>query len=785
MTITRRRAVAAVALVVVVVLVLAVAGGTAALRRSYATVEGESRLLGLDAMAEVERDANGVPHIYAQTSHDLFYLQGYVTASDRLWELEFLRRIGQARLSEIFGRATLETDKFVRTVGWYRAARREAEELAPETRAVLDAYADGVNKFVETHRDTPPLEFLVLGVSWEPWRAADTVVIGKLMAWDLSGNWQSELARANVAARLGPEALRVLFPDLPPATPAIFATDEGAIARVPGAEQLDELLGRATRSEIGSNNWVVSGARTTTGAPLLANDPHLGVRNPSIWYLAHLAGAGFDVEGFSIPGTAGVVIGHNARIAWGVTNLGADVEDLYVERQDPGDPRRFRFKDAFEPGLVLRDEIRVKGEAPVPLEIVETRHGPVITPVTSGVKETLALRWTALEPGHLLDALIRLDRASSWQEFRDALRLWDVPGQNFVYADVAGHIGYQATGKIPIRASGDGTMPVAGWDGQHEWTGFIPFDALPSRLDPPEGLIVTANQRVADDYPYFISAEFNPGFRAQRIRQLLREKDKLSADDFARIQMDATDVSAERFLAFLRGMPVKSARATKAQALLRDWDGTMLAELAAPAIFQSWLLHLAQRTFKDKLGDDLYQGYLADFARPALYDMVRTPDHPWFVVLADPIHRGRDELAAIALEDALDELAAKLGPDLTSWQWGKLHTITFDHPLGAVLPQVFNIGPFPNRGAPHTVDNGPYDPRKPYAQTGHPSLRMIVDLSDLDASQVIYPTGQAGQPFAKHWGDLTRRYLDGQLVSLRFTKGELGPLEGTLVFKPR
>ncbi len=784
MKLTRRRAVAAVALLILGVFILGVAGATAALRRSYTVVDGESRLLGLDSPAEVARDAYGVPHIYARTAHDVFFLQGYVTASDRLWELEFLRRIGQARLAELFGTATLDTDKFVRTLGWYRVARREVASLAPETRALLDAYAAGVNRYVETHRDSPPIEFLVLGVAWEPWQPADSVVIGKVMAWDLSGNWESELLRANVAARLGPQAVAVLFPEAPLSTPAIFSSTDDAVARVPGAEQLHEILASEAPGEIGSNNWVVSGSRTTSGRPLLANDPHLGVRNPSIWYLAHLSGAGLDVAGFSIPGAPGIVVGHNARIAWGVTNLGADVEDLYVERADASDPRRFQFKDRFEPALVFREQITVKGAPPVVLDVTETRHGPVITGVAEGVRETLAIRWTALEPGHLIDALVRLDRAANWQEFRDALRGWDVPGQNFVYADVEGHIGYQATGKIPIRASGDGRVPVAGWDGEHEWTGFIPFDDLPSRLDPPEGIIVTANQRVLADYRYFISAEFNPGFRAERIQELLREREKLSAADFARIQLDVKDLSAQRFLAFLRTMPNRSERAAKAQALLREWDGAMFAELAAPAIFQSWLVHMAERTFKDKLGADLYRQF-QDVARGALYDMVRTSEHPWFVVLADPIHHGREELAALALEDALDELERKLGPDMAGWQWGKLHTVTFDHPLGTVLPQVFNIGPFPNRGAAHTVDNGPYNARKPYAQTGHPSMRMIVDLSDLDATAVIYPTGQSGQPFAPHWGDLTRAYLDGQLVPLRVTKGRLGKLEGTLLFKPR
>ena len=588
--------------------------------------------------------------------------------------------------------------------------------------------------------------------------------------------------------------------------PPIFSTVDGSlagsqlapsstVAKAPGAARLRELLGSGFGSELGSNNWVVSGARTATGKPILANDPHLGVRNPSIWYLNHLSGGGLDVAGYSIPGAPGVVIGHNQRIAWGVTNLGPDVQDLYVEHADPSDPRKFQYGATTEAATVFRDVIKVKGAEPVTIEIVETRHGPIVTPVLEGVKETLALRWTALEPGHLIDALYHLDRASNWTEFRAALRDWDVPGQNFVYADVDGHVGYQATGKIPVRAivSPGGDLPQPGWDGQHEWRGYVPFDALPSRFDPPEGIIVTANQRptsefafltLADGTPVKISNEFDPGFRAQRIQTLLRAKDRLTPDDMSRVQMDVVDASADTFLSFLRTMTVTSERAKQAQRILADWDGAMRADRAAPAIYWSWQLHLLDRTFHDKLGDDLYKDYVGYFARAALYDLVRSPDSPWFVVLADPLHHGRDELAALALEDALDELAKRLGPDMTTWQWGKVHTISFPHPLGAVLPWIFNLGPYPSSGSFFTVNNGPFSPAKPYAQTSHPSMRMVVDLADLEAMRVILPTGQSGQPFARHWGDMTERYLEGGYVTLRYATAKQGTLEGTLSFKP-
>lgn len=787
----KRRLAGIAALALVATLLLSVLAMSAVLRRSYPTVDAEMRLLGLDASAEVLRDVDGVPHIYARTLHDLFYVQGYVTAQDRLFQLDFLRRIGQGRLSEVFGAATLDSDRFLRTLGIYRTALREVDVVAPDTRAALQAYADGVNKFVDTHRDAPPIEFVLLGIGWEPWQPADSAVIGKIMAWDLGGNMQSELVRADVLARLGPEAARVLFPGAPSESPSILSPSGGASLRIPGLESLRSVSGAMDDAPLGlgSNSWVLSGTRTATGRPLLADDTHLALRNPSIWYLVHLVGAGFDVAGFTVPGAPGVVIGHNARIAWGVANLGPDVQDLYVEQPNPGDLTQFRFGAGFETAETRREEVRVKGRDGVPLDVTVTRHGPVLTPVLEGTKQIVALRWTALEPGHLLDAVYRLDRAASWQDFRAALRDWDVPGQNFVYADIDGHIGYQATGRIPIRAKGDGHVPAPGWTGEYEWTGFIAFDQLPSALDPPEGLIVAANQRVVASYPYLLSDEWDPGFRAQRIQQLLATRERWSATDLAAVQSDERDLAADRFLSFLRTLAARSDEAASAQLLLRQWDGAMRADSAAAAIYQAWFRNMVRRTFRDKLGDDLYRRYvgLGRNVTLALYDLARTPDAPWFTDLSDPSVRGRDAMAAVALDDALAELRAALGPDPKTWSWGRLHTVTFPHPLGVgPLERIFNVGPFPIGGDGLTVANGGYSLRtSAYAQSVHASQRLIVDLADFDRALAVYPTGQSGQPFAPHWSDMTAKWLRGQLVALRYSKSKLGVLEGRLVFQAR
>jgi penicillin amidase len=778
----------------VAVLVVAALGLYTVLARSYPSVNGEQRLIGLRAQAEIVRDADGVPHVYAQNEHDLFFLQGYVHAQDRLFQLELLRRVGQGRLSELFGAATLDADRLLRTLGLYRVAQREALLLQAETRAALEAYAEGVNKYAENHRESPPLEFLILGVRWEPWRPADSVVIGKIMAWDLGGNMESELLRAGIVARLGTEAAETLFPGAPASTPPILGAGEGPL-RIAGLERLGALLATGDRSSFGSNSWVLAGSRTSTGKPLLANDTHLPVRNPSIWYLNHLFGGRFDVVGFSIPGAPGVVIGHNARIAWGVTNANPDVQDLFVERLDPADPRRIRFKESHDAVVVVRERIEVRGAEPVELDVMVTRHGPVLTPVLEGTKELVALRWTALEPGRLLDSVYGIGRASDWTGFREALRDWDVPAQNFVYADLDGHIGYQLAGRIPIRAKGNGHAPVPGWDGEHEWLGFVPFEQLPVRFDPPEGIVVTANQRILSNASFFITDEFDPGFRAQRLTALLRASQRWSASELARVQTDVVDVAAPDMLSFLGSLDPLSDRSASAQTRLRGWDGAMRADSVPAAIYQAWFRCFLERTVRGKLGDPLYREYL-DLGRnaaAALHALARTPDHPWFIDLGDPTRSGRDAIAALALEDAVQELERTLGPDQASWSWGRLHTITFEHPLGAVRPLdlVFNIGPHPSAGDHFTVAQAGYDLRaekdghRSYAQVVHPSMRLVVDLADLDRSLAVYATGQSGQPFARHWGDMTKSWLAGELLALRYSRQRLGTLEGHLILRPR
>ena len=507
------------------VALLAAGGGYLWLRRSLPQTTGELRAPGLAAPVRVVRDRDGVPHITAESEADALFALGFVHAQDRLWQMEFQRRIGQGRLSELFGPATLSTDRFLRTLGVYRAAQSAFEALAPDTRALLEAYAAGVNASIEASAGSLPVEFVILGAEPEPWRPEDSLVWAKMMAWDLGGNWSEELLRASLEAQFGPEAAAELMPPSAADDPLILPDgglgaaaaaprdlaaqrDEGApAAAAPGeARVYAELLaiGRELQAlgfggeHVGSNNWVVAGSRTASGKPLLANDPHLGARIPSIWYLAHISGGSIDAVGATLPGLPGIVIGHNAHIAWGVTNTNPDVQDLFIERINQRNEVLYRGQ--WEPMTIIPERIRVKGEDDVELFVRVTRHGPLISDLIDGTGQPLAFRWTALDPEDgTLEAFLKVNRARNWDEFTAALRGYQAPMQNFVYADVEGNIGYYAPGALPVRARGDGTAPVEGWSGDYDWVGYAPFEALPHDYNPERGYIVTANNQVVPE----------------------------------------------------------------------------------------------------------------------------------------------------------------------------------------------------------------------------------------------------------------------------------------------
>ena len=764
--------------------------------RPLPSVDDDERLLGLDERVEVLRDTYGVPHIFATDTHDLFFAQGYVTAQDRLWQMDIYRRAAEGRLAEVLGEPGLESDRFMRTLGLGRAAQLDLGMISDQTRGFLEAYMEGVNKFLQQHGESLPVEFTILGYRPEPWTVLDTLAISKLQLYDAAGNYTQELLRASIAARLGPEVLATLLPDA--STNAVF-DDARAWALVApalspglagdGPAALANVLGGAGQG-LGSNCWALAGSRTASGKPLLAGDPHLPVRNPSIWYEVALDAGDLHFIGFSIPGVPGVVIGHNDRIAWSFTYAYADTQDLFVERQDPADLRRYEFEGRMENATFTREVIKVKGRADdVVVDVAITRHGPILTPVLKDQKAQLALRWSALDGTRTVEAVLGMGRARNFSEFRAAAALFAGATLSACYADIDGHIGYQLVGRLPDRKSGDGRMPVPGWSGDYEWRGLLPAEDNPFLLDPPDGVVLNANNRPVDratDTGW--GGEWDPGFRYAFLRAALNGMTGADVARLRSLQTDVTSLPVQRFRAAILSARAVSPLAAEAQGLVRNWDGGLGLDSAAAAIYESWLVRMCERTFRDKLGQSLYEQYLAD-GRPtfALYELIGSPSSTWFADLASGEAGDRDSIASQALEDAVRDLAKRFGPATASWRWGDLHTVSFEHPLSAAKPLdlILTIGPVRRAGDGYSPNNGAYSLLKPFAVRTHPSERQIVDLADVDASLSIIPTGQSGQPYSPHWGDQTQLWASGQYKPMALSRDKIGKLEGKLVLRAR
>ena len=804
--------------VLLVVVGLGVGYGTFTVRRPWPQTDGTVTVEGLESEVTIIRDDWGIPHIYATNSHDLFFAQGYVHAQDRFWQMEFWRRIGSGRLSELMGPATVEKDRFLRTVGWHRIAAQELTQLSPEVRTALGDYAAGVNAYISTHRNRLGLEFTILGLTGveyepEPWTPFNTLTWGKVMAWDLGGNMNAELTRAYIAARLGTGAVDALMPPYADDYPVIVPhpLSESTLEAVPTVAFDLHPLGKG--DGIGSNNWVISGERTETGMPLLANDPHLGIQMPSIWYEIglHCQPVGeecpYNVVGASFAGAPGVIIGHNDHIAWGVTNLGPDVQDLFIEKVNPENPNQYEYEGEWHDMEVIREEIVVAGEdEPVIVDVRLTRHGPIINDVVGGEEEPwsfgwqpLALSWTALQPSTLFQSVLLLDQAQDWDDFRAALAYWDAPSQNFVYADREGNIGYQAPGRIPIRAAGDGSMPVPGWNDEYEWEGFIPFDELPRAFNPPEGYIVTANNAVVTpDFPYFISKDWLPGFRARRIVELIEADDSLSIADIQAIQGDNAPIYAEDILPYLLVLPVEGAgregqdarRLAEALELLRAWDRHATRDSTGALLFESFILHLEERTFGDEAGEVLMKRLKGRRALTALIAILPDPDAVWFDDVKTPEKEDRDTILLLALEDAIEELSDSLGSSMNRWEWGKVHTATFaNQSLGqsgvAIIEAIFNRGPIAVDGTGAAVNNTAYAANEPYAVQVVPSYRQIVDMADFTRSVSMHTTGQSGHPYHPHYDDMIEPWRDITYHPMLWVRADVeSHAEGTLILRP-
>ncbi|MFJ9347848.1 penicillin acylase family protein [Streptomyces sp. NPDC101237] len=898
---------------IVLVLVLAIVGGVAygaywsisTVRASFPQTKGSLTLKGLSGPVTVKRDGNGIPQVYASSDQDLFMAQGYVQAQDRFYEMDVRRHMTSGRLSEMFGKGQVKNDEFLRTLGWDRVAKQEYDtKLSDSTKKYLQAYSEGVNAYLQGKDGKDiSLEYAALGFvndyRPEQWTPVDSISWLKAMAWDLRGNMQDEIDRALMTSRLDAQQIKDLYPDYPYSrNKAIVqegqydditkafgqsgstggSTSATGTSTAAGGTSSSSTTGSALTSQlaglynvlddvptavgvngqgIGSNSWVVAGKYTITGKPLLANDPHLSASLPSVWYQMGLhcttvsSKCQYDVTGYTFAGMPGVVIGHNADIAWGMTNSGVDVTDLYLEKLS-GDG--YQYDGGTKPFTTRTETIKVAGGASKKIVVRQTADGmPLLSDrddelVQVGKKASVAnaapdrgdgygvaLKWTALQPGTTMDAVFALDKASDWTGFRAAAAQFDVPSQNLIYADTKNHIGYTLPGKIPTRSSADdGSVPAPGWDSKYRWTGYIKQDELPYEYDPARGYIVTANQAVVDKdkYPYTLTTDWGYGTRSQRITDLIESKikdgGKISTDDMRQMQLDNSSEIAKLLVPRLLKIDLDDKDVREAQKLLEGWDYTQDSDSAAAAYFNSVWRNILKLAFGNKLPKELrVKGQClwveradstgpvdddtkvrecgeraADQAQPdggdRWFEVVRNlmdkPDSDWWKTPAGAGDRPKadtmDQLFQRAMIDARWELTAKLGKDIDTWSWGRLHrlflknqTLGTDGP--AAVKYVLNRGPWKLSGGEATVNATGWNAAGGYGVVWVPSMRMVVNLADLDKSKWINLTGASGHAFSAHYTDQTGKWAAGELLPWSFSDKAVDKSTGdTLVLKP-
>lgn len=830
--------------------------GDVALAAQSVTVEGQTLdIPGLNSTVEIIRDEWGVPDIYADNLHDLFFAQGYTQAQDRWWQMEFYRAIGDGRVQELTGANddAMGNDIFIRTIGWRRSAERDvAEVYDAETLAMLQAFADGVNAYIFSRpKDDLAIAYSLLGVTGvnieiKPWTPADTAVFTKIMAWNL-GNGLDDLDRSQLIEIVGADLFAAYQPawpfgekptilhddDLPVTENSltvqwrdkIFAL-EGYSTRLAGGISVHEDFGLAMGSDIGSNNWVISGDKTASGKPILANDPHLAIQMPSIWYEIgiHCQPIGEDcplnARGFTFPLSPSIITGHNDRIAWGVTNVNPDVTDLFKIKVNPENPLQYEWNGEWR-DMILHEEIIRMGDSDetVTLQVRETHLGPIINDndrdddgniLGFNNDDPLAIRWTALDPDETITAFADITQAQNWEEFRKALSRFGAPSQNFVYADVDGNIGYQTPGRIPVRpAANSGLVPVDGSTDANVWLGYIPFDELPRVLNPERGYIATANQAVvpldyyeqlaeklADEFGadanYNISQDWDFGYRGERIEELLLAEDAHTIATVQAIQTDTKHLGAVEVMPYLVALTIDDAELAAARDWLAEWDFMTHRDSAQAAYYNVFWERLMHALYDDQLGEDNETGGGSQqwWATTLLLE---DPENPWWDdTTTTDVTETRDTILLRALDEGYASAVAAMGADRTAWKWGMLHGAIFvSQPLGVsgidLIEGLVNRGPYPASGGPSIVSAASWSTaRDDFNITSLASYRMIVDLGDLDASVNIHTTGQSGHPYSDHYDDMIETWASLGYKPMLFSRAQVeAAAASTLTLRPK
>ncbi|MHB8929181.1 MAG: penicillin acylase family protein [Melioribacteraceae bacterium] len=778
------------------------------LKKSLPQYEGEKRVKGLQANVEIYRDAYAVPMITAGNDEDAAFALGYVHAQERLFQMDIARRAGEGRLSEVLGAKTIPIDQMFRTAGIYKSVKENYDKLNPVSKKILEAYSKGVNAFINEAKGNYPVEFDVLGYDPYPWKPEHSLMIAKLMGWELNISWWTDITFSQLVQKFGTEKAKELIPDFPENSPTIIPSDIKSFATIRNDlmkvdQQFRNLTG-FVGTHIGSNNWVVNGKMSASGKPIIANDPHLAYTAPGRWFLAMIRSNNWNAEGFTIPGLPAIVIGKNQNIAWAMTNVMADDADFYVEKIDSTGKNYF-LNGVWKPLTIQKDTIHVKDSSSVIYEIKRTHRGPIITDIhpfrvmypNTGVKtEQMSMRWTGQEFSDEMFAAVSINKSKNWNEFQNAVRYFTVPGQNFVYGDKDGNIGYICAAKLPIRATNSSTLINDGTTDANDWKGFVPYEEMPKLFNPPQNFIASANNKTVQNFKYHISNIWEPSSRIERITQLLNSKPIQSKDDFEKYQNDFVSPYAKKLTSYITSafdsVKVTDKNLLLALELFKNWNFDMEAGSQVPTIYTRFFQYLIKNIFEDEMGDDLLKEYvfIANVPYRIIPKMLEENNSSFFDDIRTSQVETRDIIIRKSLVDALSDLEKNYGMEIKNWQWGDIHKVTFKHMFHDVSPlldKIVNIGPFSIGGDGTTIFNTEYSfpelyeqtrdltkPHRsePYSNILGPSMRYIFDFADPDHLEYIMPTGESEHFMSNHYKDMTSMWLNGKYIKLPLKEEE-------------
>ena len=749
--------------------------------------DGEEYSKDVMSSVEIYRDSLAIPYIKAPNDLDAYFALGYVHAQERLFQMDLIRRAGSGRLSEIFGKRTLPYDKMFRTLGLQRVVEQNLPKTDKQTLQVLSAYSAGVNYFIHQNKDNLPLEFAVLGYKPDDWKPVHSLLIAKMLAWELNISWWTDFSFTHLVQKFGAEKVKEILPNFEQNKEYIISKQIKSLELINSGlvntdKKFREFVG-FDGTHIGSNNWVVNGAHSTSGKPIIANDPHLAFQAPGRWFIAVIKADNKTMAGLTLPGIPGIVIGKNDRISWTVTNVMADDADFYIEQLDSS-KSNYLLDGTWEKLNVIKEIIHIKDEDDIELKIKQTHRGPIISdihpynvmyPNKYRKNPVVSMRWTAFDYSSELSAFLAINNAKNFGEFKEAVKYYHAPGQNFVYADIDGNIGYICGAKLPIRKTSSPTLVFDGTTSNSDWSGYVPYDEMPKIYNPPAGFIATANNKVVESFPYHISNLWEPNSRILRITSLLKSKEKHSVKDFKAYQNDYYSEYASELVPFIidafKNAEISDKNLNLALKVLKKWDFKIGADSQAPTIYTNFLQHLIENIFADEMGKTYLKEYcfIANIPYRVVLQLLYQNSSSWFDNVKTSKYEMRDDIIRKSLTDALLELEYKYGSSLYLWQWGNLHQITFKHSFNgfsSFTDKFVNIGPFEIGGDGTTINNGEYSFNKPYANNLGPSMRFIFDFAEPDNFYCILPTGQSGHIFSSNYKNMTKKWLTGKYIKV-------------------